>query len=258
MDAAEANSRAWDMEAENGSAWARIAGEDEIDAARRGNPGIRVTIDRNVPLSWISALRGKHVLVLGGAGGQQTPVLAAYGCRTECADISRVMLERDREALERYGLEAALHMMDMRDLSAFPERSFDGIISPVSLNFVSDAETVYRETARILKPGGIYIFGVANPALYIFDDRLLEKGRMKIKYTIPFSDEISLSEKELRRRIARGDTVEYSHTLEDILGGLCRCGFSITGFFTDGTSFEPVDSFLHDCYLAIRAVRADD
>ena len=149
------------MEAENGSAWARIAGENEIDAARHGNPGIRVTIDRNVPLSWISALRGKHVLVLGGAGGQQTPVLAAYGCRTECADISRVMLERDREALERYGLEAALHMMDMRDLSAFPERSFDGIISPVSLNFVSNAETVYRETARILKPGGIYIFGVA-------------------------------------------------------------------------------------------------
>ena len=81
---------------------------------------------------------------------------------------------------------------------------------------------------------------------------------MKIKYTLPFSDTKSLSEKELRKRIARGDTVEFSHTLDTILGSLTSLGFAITGFFSDGSSFEPIDSFLQDCYLAVMAIRGED
>ena len=258
MDCADINAKAWDGEAENGNAWARIVSEEEIGKARNGEPAIRVTIDKNVPLSWIKPLRGKHVLSLGGGGGQQTPLLAAYGCDTECVDISGGMLERDRIALERYGLKAKLHQIGMTDLSIFGDESFDGIINPVSMNFVNDIQAVFREAGRILKKGGSFIFGIANPALYIFDDRLLAKGKMKIKYTLPFSDEISLSRKQLEKRISKGDTVEYSHTLETILGGLTDNGFAITGFFSDGTSFEPIDSFLHDCYLAIRAIRIDD
>ena len=258
MDWSEINAKAWDGEAANGNAWARIVPEDEIERARNGNPGIRVTIDKNVPLSWIEPLRGKHVLSLGGGGGQQTPLLAAYGCRTECVDKSSGMLEKDRIALEKYNLKAALHRNDMTDLSIFADESFDGIISPVSMNFVSDIGSVFSEAARILRIGGIFIFGIANPALYIFDDRLLAKGRMKIKYTLPFSDEKSLSQKELRKRILKGDTIEFSHTLETIFGRLTESGFAITGFFSDGTSFEPIDSFLQDCYLAIKAIRIDD
>ena len=258
MDAADANSKAWDMESRTGSAWARIAGEDEIAEARAGKPRIRVTVERDVPQKWLEPLKGSHVLVLGGAGGQQTPMLAAYGCQTECVDISPGMLDKDREALERYGLEAKLHRMSMDDLSPFPDASFDAIISPVSLNFLPDISKVYGEAARVLRIGGSYIFGIANPALYLFDDALLAKGRMKVKYTLPFSDEVSLSRKELERRISKGDTVEYSHTLDSIIGGLVDHGFAITGFFSDVSSFEPIDSFLHDCYIAIRAIRVDD
>ena len=258
MDYRSANSKAWDWEAGNGSAWARIATEEEIESARSGKPGIRVTIDRNVPISWVSPLRGKKVLVLGGGGGQQAPVLAAYGCDPTVLDISEGMLERDRKAAKLYGLGIECVQGTMEDLSAFPGGCFSGIINPVSLNFVEDAGKVFREASRVLEKGGRMISGIANPALYIFDDRLLAKGRMKVKYTLPFSDTKSLSEKELKRRIAKGDTVEFSHTLEAIIGGLTECGFAITGFFSDGTSFEPVDSFLHDCYIAIRAVRIED
>ena len=103
----------------------------------------------------------------------------------------------------------------------------------------------------MLADDGTFIFGIANPALYMFDDRLLFKGRMKIRYTLPFSDTKSLSEKELMKRIAKNDTVEYSHTLDDILGTLTKLGFAMTGFFSDTSGFEPIDSFLHDCYMAI-------
>ena len=78
MNEADVNSRAWDGEVDNNSYWAKIADDKAISDARDGKPGIRVTIDKDVPLSWIEGLKGKHVLVLGGGGGQQTPVLSAF------------------------------------------------------------------------------------------------------------------------------------------------------------------------------------
>ena len=258
MDYKSANSKAWDWEAGHGSAWARIATEEDIEKARNGEPGVRVTINRNVPKEWIETLKGKAVLALAAGGGQQGPVLSAFGCGVTVLDISERMLERDREASELYGLDIKCIQGDMENLSAFRDKEFEGIVNPVSMNFIEDIGHVFREGNRILSEGGSLIFGIANPALYLFDDALLAKGRMKVKYTLPFSDEVSLSRKELERRISKGDTVEYSHTLDSIIGGLVDHGFAITGFFSDVSSFEPIDSFLHDCYIAIRAIRVDD
>ncbi|MBO8436745.1 MAG: class I SAM-dependent methyltransferase [Spirochaetes bacterium] len=258
MDISKINGKAWDHEAENGSAWARIISKEAIEKARDGNLELRVTIDKTIPRSWTEPLKGKRVLSLGGGGGQQTPLLAAFGCDVATVDCSSEMIERDRKALEEYSLDADLYVHDMSSMPFFPDSSFDAAVSPVSLNFVEDIECVYREVKRVLKNGGTYIFGIANPALYLFDDRLLAKGKMKIRYTLPFSDSKSLSRKELEKRIAKNDTVEFSHTLDTILGSLTGMGFAITGFFSDYSSFEPIDSFLQDCYLAIRAVCRKD
>ena len=258
MKYAKANSKAWDWEAEHGSGWAKIVDEEKIRKAKDGHPEICVTVNKTVPEAWLLPLKGRHVLSLGGGGGQQTPTLAAFGCDTESADISHVMIERDNEALRCYGLEARTHIMDMNDLSEFPEKSFDAVISPVSMNFIEDVSIVFGEVSRILKPNGTFIFGIANPALYMFDDDKLAEGKMKVKYTLPFADPVSLSKKELRKRLKRKDTIEYSHTLESIIGGLTAKGFVINGFYSDGSDFEPIDSFLHDCYLAFRAIRIDN
>ena len=56
MDETVINSRAWDGEARNSSAWARIVSEEEIKRAAAGHPGIRVTVEKNVPQSWIEPL----------------------------------------------------------------------------------------------------------------------------------------------------------------------------------------------------------
>ena len=149
MKYTKANSRAWDWEAEHGSGWARIVDAEKIEKAKAGHPEICITVNKLVPEEWLLPLRGGHVLSLGGGGGQQTPTLAAFGCETESADISKVMIDRDNEALRMYGLYAKTHIMDMNDLSAFPERSFDGVICPVSMNFVEDVTKVYREVDTI-------------------------------------------------------------------------------------------------------------
>jgi hypothetical protein len=79
------------------------------------------------------------------------------------------------------------------------------------------------------------------------------KNKLRVKYTLPYSDLTSLGSKELQKRMKQHDTVEFSHTLEDLLGGVTDCGFCITDLYTDTAGCMMMDSFIHDCYIAIRA-----
>lgn len=253
MDYASKNREAWNSEVENNNYWTRIVDEDAIESAKKGELSITVTPKTPVPGQWLSELRGKRVLNLGGGGGQQTPLLSAWGAEVTVLDISDSQLKQDRKALELYGLEAKLVQGSMTDLG-FEDECFDGVINPQSLNFIDDIEAVFKQVHRVLKKDGIYIFGIANPILYIFDEKVQEK-KLKIKYTLPFSDTVSLSQKELGRRLKKKDTVEFSHTLDSIIGGLLKAGFVLEGFFSDKAMSEPTDSFIHDSHLAFKARR---
>ena len=98
------------------------------------------------------------------------------------------------------------------------------------------------------------MMGIANPVLYIFDEKKMEK-KLKVKYTLPFSSDRSLSEKEYRKRIVRRDTIEFSHTLESIITPLLRRGFVIEDFFSDRALSEPTDSYISDAFLSFLFVK---
>ena len=141
----------------------------------------------------------------------------------------------------------------MDELDCFEDEAFDSVVNPVSLNFVPDCKEVFTQVRRILVKDGLFLFGVANPIMYIFDVKGLERGRMRIRYTLPFSCDHSLSVRQRRRMAERGDTFEFSHSLQSLVGGLCAAGFAIEDFYSDTSGFEPVDSFVQDCYLAFLA-----
>ena len=88
MDIYEANRRAWNNEASRHNFWTIMVREEQIEKARQGNPGIWVTPFKTVPLDWIEDLKGKEVLLACGGGGQQTPILAAFGSIVTTLDIS--------------------------------------------------------------------------------------------------------------------------------------------------------------------------
>lgn len=248
-----ANSRAWDKEEETGSWWSKIVDESLIAKAREGNLELRITTERTVPQSWSKRLKDKSVLVLCGGGGQQTPLIAAYGGDVTSIDISENQIEKDREALSRYSLKAKTIVGDVLSLP-FEDESFDAVVNPISLNFVSDLNKAYSEIDRVLKKGGVFMMGIANPVLYIFDEKKMEK-KLKVKYTLPFSADKSLSEREYKKRIERNDTIEFSHTLESIITPLLRRGFVIEDFFTDRALSEPTDSYISDAFLSFLFVK---
>ncbi len=251
----EINRKAWAHQVETGNRWTRPVDSGETERARRGDWRILLTPERPVPRTWFpESLVGVDILCLASGGGQQGPILAAAGGNVTVFDYSPEQLEADRMVAERDGLEIATIRGDMRDLSAFEDGRFHLIVHPASNGFIDDVNPVWREAFRVLRPGGSLLSGFANPLVYIFDLRALERGELVVRHRIPYSDLDDLPEEELRELVLdRGDPVCFGHTLEDQVGGQLRAGFLLAGFYED-VGEEVVDDYIKS-FIATRAVK---
>ncbi len=250
------NAEAWDYEASRGNIWTDGCTPHQVEQARKGSLDMILSPFKRVPHAWIADTKGKNVLCLACGGGQQGILLAAYGANVTVFDISTRQLSQDASIAKREGLTIAIEMGDMCDLSRFTDKQFDLIYNPTSTCFIDDVQLVYQQCNRILKDGGSLLTSATNPALYMFDEKAALKNHMRVKYTIPFSDLTSLSEKELIKRLKKHDTIEFSHTINDLVGGLCNQGFFITDLYTDQSGAYLMDSYVHDCFMAIRATKS--
>ena len=225
------NSAAWDREVAQGNEWTQPVSSEVIARARRGDWSVVLIGHQPVKRAWFPAdLRGKDVLCLASGGGQQGPTLAAAGANVTVFDNSAAQLERDRFVAVRDGLDLRTMQGDMRDLSMFADASFDLIFNPVSNVFCPELRPVWRECARVLRPGGALLVGFMNPDLYIFDTALMDKtGELKVRFSLPYSDAAHLTPEE--KEAAFGDApFEFSHTMTEQIAGQLEAGFVITGF----------------------------
>jgi SAM-dependent methyltransferase len=254
MDVRLYNRHAWDRQVEKGNRWTIPVGPEEIAAARRGQWQVVLTPTKPVPRDWFPPLAGLEVLCLASGGGQQAPLLAAAGASVTVLDNSPAQLAQDRLVAQREGLKIETVEGDMADLSAFPDGRFGLVFHPCANCFVPQIRPVWREAFRVLKGGGILLAGFSNPALYLFDDALAEKGELVVRHAVPYSDVDSLTEAERRRYTDKGEPLVYGHTLEDQVGGQLDAGFVLTGFYEDRDPTHPLAKFL-PAFIATRAVK---
>lgn len=255
MDIREYNRRAWDRQVEEGNRWTVPVGPEVTDAARRGEWSVLLTPSKPAPRDWFPALADLDVLCLASGGGQQGPLLAAAGANVTVFDNSPKQLARDREVAHRDGLKITTVEGDMRDLSVFADASFGLIFHPCSNCFVPDVIPVWRECFRVLRSGGVLLAGFANPVLYLFDDTAATDQReLMVKYPIPYSDLMSLTDAERRRYTDKHEPLVYGHTLDDQIGGQLAAGFMLTGFFEDRASDHPLAKYIAT-FVATRAVK---
>jgi len=247
------NRAAWDREVDNDNEWTRPAGPDVIARARAGDWSVVLIGYQPVPRDWFPAeLAGAAVLCLASGGGQQGPVLAAAGAAVTVFDNSPRQLGRDAEVAARDGLAIRTVLGDMRDLSAFPDASFDVVLHPVSNVFCPDLVPVWRESFRVLRPGGVLLAGFMNPDVFIFDVAALEHDELVVRYRLPFC---SLDLPDAERRQYYGDgPVEYSHSLTAQLGGQLDAGFSLTHLVEAPHHADPTARYMSG-YFATRAMR---
>jgi hypothetical protein len=118
-------------------------------------------------------------------------------------------------------------------------------------------QPVWDECFRILRPGGALLVGITKPEVFIFDRSIEERnGILAVRHSLPYSDLESLTDEELQAMIRKGEALEYSHTLEEQLGGQIAAGFYITGLYEDYWG-EPTSLFDQHMptFIATRAVK---
>lgn len=126
----------------------------------------RARLDR----AQVGEVRGRRVLCLAASGGQQSALFGLCGSRVTVFDLSETQLQRDRETAAHYGYPIETQQGDMRDLSCFDDNAFDLVYQAYSINFVPSVAPVFREVARVLRPGGLYRLTFANPFTMSVDD----------------------------------------------------------------------------------------
>jgi hypothetical protein len=143
----------------------------------------------------------------------------------------------------------------MADLSLFPDESFHLVFHPVSNLFAPEVRPVWVEAFRVLRRGGYLLAGFLNPAVYIFDLELVDSsGELRVRNALPYADATSKSEKDVARQVERGEPLEFSHTLEDQIGGQIEAGFVIVGFYEDRHRDDPIAAHM-PTYIATRAIK---
>ena len=150
----EINSKTIDRWVEEGWEWGKPVSHEEYEKAKAGTWDVKLTPVKFVPHSWLGELKGKRVLGLASGGGQQMPIFAALGAQCTVLDYSQRQLDSEKLVAEREGYDITIVRADMTKRLPFDENSFDLIFHPVSNCYVYAVLPIWRECARVLKPGG--------------------------------------------------------------------------------------------------------
>jgi len=183
------------------------------------------------PEGLLGTIAGRAVLCLAGGGGRQSVAFAILGARVTVADLSEAQLARDRAAAAHYGVHVEAIQADMRDLAALPERSFDIVHQPYAINFVPEVSAVFREVARVLKPGARYYFHCANPFFSGIGTRDWNGEGYTLREPYVAGAETTYADEPWVHADGRADARaipgprEYRHTLGALIDGLSAHGF---------------------------------
>ena len=210
----EHNRRAWDARVRSAARFTRPAADAEF----------RDPLAAVDPAGWLGgSIAGRHVLCLAAGGGRQSALYAAAGARVTVVDISGEMLTLDRQVAAERGLELRTVETSMDDLSAFASGEFDIVIHPVSTCYVANVMEVYRQVARVVAPGGLYISQHKQPTSLQTSVEPSPRGYEIIE---PYDRQGPLPAVVGSPHREEG-TLEFLHRWEELLGGMCRAGFVI-------------------------------
>lgn len=242
------NAETIDRWAASGWEWGRPISHEVYAEAEKGNFQVLLTPTKPVPREWFCRMSGARILGLASGGGQQIPVFAALGADCTVLDYSERQLESERMVAAREGYAVRLVKADMTKPLPFEDESFDLIFHPVSNCYIEDVLPVWRECFRVLKRGGILLSGLDNGLNYAWDEE-----KEALRFLLPFNP---LKDKEAyEASLARDDGIQFSHTIEEQIGGQLKAGFFLTDLYGDTNG----EGLLHELNLptfwATRAVK---
>jgi SAM-dependent methyltransferase len=177
-----ANRRWWDADADNYHAehGAFLGADSEGGDFVWCPEGLR---EEDVQL--LGDVAGRDVLEVGCGSAPCSRWLAGQGARVIGLDVSRQMLRRGQVAMARGGPQPALIQAGAEQLP-FGNHSFDIVCSAFgAIPFVADSAAAMAEVARVLRPGGRWVFSVNHPMRWAFPD---DPGPRGLTVMLPYFD----------------------------------------------------------------------
>lgn len=227
MQYQDINAKTIDRWVKDGWEWGRPIDHETYEKALRGEWDVVLTPTVPVPHAWFGDLKGKKLLGLAAGGGQQMPVFAARGAICTVLDYSDEQLLSERRVSEREGYPIEIVNADMTKPLPFSDGTFDLIFHPVSNCYAEEVRPIFRECFRVLKPGGLLLAGLDNGINYLFEDG----DETRVVNALPFHPLNNPAQME--QLLRNDDGVQFSHTLDEQLGGQLEAGFRLLDLYED-------------------------
>lgn len=246
MKYTEINAQTIDRWVKEGWEWGIPIPHETFAAAKEGRFDVFLTPVKPVPHAWLGDLKGKNLLGLASGGGQQIPIFTALGADCTVMDISDEQLRSEILVARREGYEVKTVKGDMTLPFPFEDGSFDLVFHPVSNDYIRDVKHVFRECFRVLRPGGELLCGLSNEINFIVNgDETAIANRM------PFDP---LAVREYMKALEDEDCgVQFSHTVDEQLGGQLCAGFILTDLYGDTNNEGRLHDLNIQTYVATRA-----
>ncbi|MEV6233693.1 class I SAM-dependent methyltransferase [Saccharopolyspora shandongensis] len=176
---------------------------------------------READAGLLGDVRGKRVLEVGCGAASCSRWLADQGAHPVGLDISAGMLRHAVAGGERSGTAVPL-VQASADCLPFADASFDLACSAFGgVPFVADVGAVFREVARVLRPGSRWVFAVTHPMRWIFPD---DPGPTGLTATHSYFDRTPYLEVD---DAGRATYVEHHRTLGDFVRELAGAGLHL-------------------------------
>jgi len=169
-------------------------------------------------------VHGARVLEIGAGAAQGTRWLQKVaGACAVATDVSAGMLAEAARLDAATGVRVPLVQADARSLP-FADACFDVVFTAFgALPFVPDAPRVHAEVARVLRPGGRWVFSVTHPLRWAFPD---DPGVGGLTATRSYFDRRPYVETAADGRVLYA---EYHRTVADHVADVVGAGFVLDG-----------------------------
>lgn len=166
---------------------------------------------------------GARVLEIGAGSGQCSRWLRARGASVVATDLSAGMVATGVEVNQ--GLSPAARVpfaqCDGRRLP-FADASFDTVFTAYGVvPFVADSDVVMAEAARVLRPGGRFVFSTTHPIRWAFPD---DPGPGGLTASHSYFDRTPYVEQD---SAGRATYVEHHRTLGDRVREITAAGLHL-------------------------------
>jgi len=177
---------------------------------------------READVRLLGDVRGARVLEVGCGAAPCARWLATQGAQVVGLDISAGMLRHARLGAAASGVSVPL-VQASADQLPFADESFDVACSAFgAVPFVADSGAVMREVARVLRPGGRWVFSVTHPMRWIFPD---DPGPRGLTVAQSYFDRTPYVEVDDQ---GRATYVEHHRTLGDYVRQIVGAGLVLT------------------------------